>query len=96
MKREQTSISDSTNWKSSRNEKVVTVTGGRSPRLMHIIASSYKSKDTNTSTKPSTAAKPLVVRTQQGPNQHLSDGEVPQLAQEGGLNREQSYEGTDI
>lgn len=94
MKREQ--ISDSTNQKSSRNEKVVTVTGGRSPRLMHIIASSYKSKDTNTSTKPSMAARPLVVRTQQEPNQHLSDGEVPQLAKEGGLNREQNYEGTDI
>lgn len=95
MKREQTSVSVSTN-RTSRNEKVVTVTGGRSPRLMHIIASSYKSKDTNTSTNPSMGARPLVMRTQQGPNQHLPDGEVPQLAREGDLSRGQTHGGTDM
>ena len=41
---------------SSGKEHIVTVTGGPSPRLMRIIASSYKSKDSSTNSTTTTAA----------------------------------------
>ena len=88
------------------HEKIVTVTGGPSPRLMRIIASSYKSKD-STSGKGKTSAGELFSRMKTRPRQNLSppaksedSGEV-QRGREGGergsdVNRQQSNEGTDM
>ena len=56
-----------TNRTTGSREQIVTVTGGPSPRLMCIIASSYKCRDTTknaaTTGPPETARKPVTQRT---------------------------------
>ena len=84
------------------HEKIVTVTGGPSPRLMRIIASSYKSKD-STSGKGKTSAGEPFSRMKTHPRQNLlseDSGEVQRGRERGergsDVNRQQSNEGTDM
>ena len=82
------------------NERIVTVTGGPSPRLMRIIASSYKSKDSTTSvSKASAGVKPYpVVKRRKVHLSGTTEGFSETSRQERGetVDKQHSCEGTDM
>jgi hypothetical protein len=94
---------ETTSWTNISRERIVTVTGGPSPRIMRITASSYKSKDSSAAESnksyTSGAKHSPVTRTPQRQETASSkdSSKSPQSPRESvTANKQQSYEGTDM